>query len=347
MLDVSGLYPPIPTPFKADGSVDYAHLESNVRAASQRAARFTLATGVARRRLALTLLPCEATFHLTRTCLLPHCSQIKKWGDYALAGLVVQGSNGESVLMSEQERVDIIRCARRAMGPSRILIAGSGQEGTIQTIKMTQAMAAAGADVALVVAPGYFNAKTDALIAHYNAVADASPIPILVYNMPACTGIDMGPDVLVPCSYHPNIIGMKDSGGNVAKLTGVIHATRKLGNEFQVLAGSASFLLPMLMLGGVGGVCALANVAPQQLLHMMSLFKKGDIEGAAAIQRAMVKPNSAITKMFGVPGLKATLAAQGFYGGPVRQPLMELTAAKKKALFAILAEEGVLPKSRL
>lgn len=273
--------------------------------------------------------------------------QIKKWGRYALAGLVVQGSNGEAVLMSEAERVQTIRVARKAMGPSRILIAGSGQEGTIQTIKMTKAMAEAGADVALVVAPGYFNAKTDALIAHYMAVADASPIPILVYNMPACTGIDMQADVLVPCSNHPNIIGMKDSGGNVAKLTGVIHATRKLGNEFQVLAGSASFLLPMLVVGGVGGVCALANVAPQQILDMMAKFKRGDIEGAAAIQRAMVKPNSAITKMFGVPGLKATLAKQGFYGGPVRQPLMELTEAKKRTLFAILAEEGVLPKSRL
>jgi 4-hydroxy-2-oxoglutarate aldolase len=132
---------------------------------------------------------------------------------------------------------------------------------------MTAAMAAAGADAAVVITPCYFKAKMTGpvLEQHFTAVADASPIPIVLYSVPANTGIDLPADVVARLSRHPNIVGMKDSGGDVAKIGEMVRATEQ--EDFQVLAGSASFLLPALAVGAVGGICALANVLPAQVQY--------------------------------------------------------------------------------
>ncbi len=147
----------------------------------------------------------------------------------------------------------------------KLVLAGSGCESTRATIQMTAAMAAAGADAAVVITPSYFKAKMSgpALEQHFRAVADASPVPVVLYSVPANTAIDLAADSVARLSRHPNIIGVKDSGGDVAKIGEMVAATE--GEDFQVLAGSASFLLPALTVGAVGGICALANVLPAQV----------------------------------------------------------------------------------
>ena len=150
--------------------------------------------------------------------------------------------------------------------PGKLVLAGSGCESTRATIQMTAAMAEAGADAAVVITPSYFKAKMSGpvLEQHFRAVADASPIPIVLYSVPANTSIDLPSDVVVRLSCHPNIVGIKDSGGDVAKIGEMVAATEQ--EDFQVLAGSASFLLPALTVGAVGGICALANILPAQVV---------------------------------------------------------------------------------
>jgi 4-hydroxy-2-oxoglutarate aldolase len=157
--------------------------------------------------------------------------------------------------------------------------------------------------------------------------------------MPANTGVDMAADLVVKLSQHPNIAGVKDSGGNLAKLGEIIRYARP---GFQVLAGSAGFLYPALCLGAVGGVLALANIAPQQCCDIVSLYKYGKHDDARDLQLRMIVPNSAVTARFGVPGLKAAMDMVGFYGGSPRSPLLPLNEAQKETLRKILAEAGIL-----
>jgi 4-hydroxy-2-oxoglutarate aldolase len=170
-------------------------------------------------------------------------------------------------------------------------------------------------------------------------VADASPIPVSMYNMPANTSVDMAAEVITKLSQHPNIMGLKDSSGNLAKLGEVIRSARP---GFQVLAGSAGFLYPALCVGAVGGVLALANIAPQQCCDIVSLFKHGKHEDARELQLRMIAPNTAVTARFGVPGLKAALDMLGYHGGNPRSPMLPLPDAQRETLRNILVEAGIL-----
>merc|ERR1719397_1764496 len=159
-----------------------------------------------------------------------------------------------------------------------------GCESTIQTIRLCKRMAKAGANSVLVINPHYYKKgmQSPAIITnHFRQVADASPIPVVLYNMPANTGIEIPNSCIIELSSHENIIGMKDSGGKVAKMAYIMQECP----GFQVLSGSASFLAPAMCLGAVGGVCALANIAPQQILDMMTMVKRGDIKEAMALQK--------------------------------------------------------------
>lgn len=268
---------------------------------------------------------------------------LKKWSAQAdFRGYVVQGSNGEYVFLDEDERVAVIATARKGIPAGKLLVAGAGMDGTRSTIKMVKRMAAAGADVALVLTPAYFKGamlKPAAQIAHFTAVADASPIPVMVYNMPANTGIDLGAGTLLALARHPNIIGLKDSGGNVAKMGQLMNDAPA---DFQLLAGSASFLLPAMAVGAVGGVCALANIAGPQCLELIKLANAGELEKARALQLTLCEPNAAVTKMFGVPGLKWALNKLGFTGGRVRLPLQDISAENAVELERILKKAGIL-----
>lgn len=266
-------------------------------------------------------------------------SNLSRWQSYALAGYVVLGSNGEAAYLSEQEKRRVLERARNAIPGDRLLIAGTGCETTRATIALTADAAQIGADAALVITPHFYALGADQLLRYYHAVADASPIPVVLYNVPKFTHTDMDAETIARIGTHPNIIGIKDSGGNITKIGDTI---RQAGAVFQVLAGSAGFLLASLALGAVGGVVALANIAPQEVIDIYRLHQGSAWSEAAVLQRRMIPVNTAVTARYGVPGLKAALDMLGWYGGPVRPPLADLAAGEREALRRVLAQGGLL-----
>jgi 4-hydroxy-2-oxoglutarate aldolase len=251
------------------------------------------------------------------------------------------GSNGEFTSLTNDEKLKVVRLAKAVAAEDRLIIAGSGMESTRATIELTGQMAEAGADVALVVTPGYFKAKmtSAALEAHYRAVADASPIPVLLYSVPANTGVDLPAPTAVKLSIHPNIIGMKDSGGDITKIGQIIADAPR---EFQMLAGSAGFFLPTLAVGGVGGIMATANIAARQLDEVFIKFNAEDMAGARAAHLPLIEVNTAITARFGVAGLKAALDMLGYFGGAPRLPLLPLSDDDRTTLRGSLVKGGLL-----
>jgi len=266
---------------------------------------------------------------------------IARWNQTPLAGLVVLGSNGEFSYLSDKEKLEVLRTARQAIPREKLFIAGTGCESTRCTVELTEQAAAIGADAAIVLTPSYYTSKMDAqaMRRHFLELAEHSPLPIILYNMPAFTGIDLSAETVVELAQHPNIVGIKDSSGNVVKLGDIIRAAPP---DFSVLAGSASFLYPALVLGAAGGIMALANIAPEQCYRIYRYAQEGRHEEARQLQLKMIPPNTAVTARFGVPGLKLALDWLGYYGGPVRSPLGPLNEAQQATLRAILVEGGIL-----
>ncbi len=266
-------------------------------------------------------------------------ANLARWHNYDLAGYVVLGSNGETALLSAEEKQEILQTARGVIPQDKLLIAGTGCESARQTIELTYFAAQAGADAALVLTPHFYGMKRANLVSYYAAVADASPIPVILYNVPKFTHVDMDAATVAQIAAHPNVIGIKDSGGNITKIADTV---RQTDDAFQVLAGSAGFLLASLVVGAVGGVVALANAAPQQAIDIYRLYREGRLDQAAELQRRMVPVNAAITARFGVPGLKAALDMLGWIGGPVRLPLLDLSPEDRRTVKDILKNGAVL-----
>ena len=268
-------------------------------------------------------------------------SNLRFWNQHALRGIVALGSNGEAVLLSPDERILVVETVREESPEERLVIAGTGCQGTRETIDLTRRAARAGADAALVLPPSYYRGRMtpDAMTAHFFAVADASPVPLIVYNMPACTGIDLDAALVARLAGHENILGMKDSGGDLVKMGAI---RDRLGPGFQILAGSASFLLPAITVGAIGGVLALANIAPKVCLDILQAAHDGRLEDAQEMQIRMVPVNTAVTRRWGVAGLKAAMEMLGLRGGPVRAPLQPLREDERQELRAILLRGGLL-----
>lgn len=268
-------------------------------------------------------------------------ANLERWNTYGLTGYVVAGSNGEAAFLTEDERRHIWETARQAIPATKLLIAGTGCESTRQTIALIQVAAEAGADAALVVTPHYYAnmISPQALLRHYQAVAEASSIPIILYAVPKFTHVDLDAATIARASVHSNIVGIKDSSGDLIKLADTIGSTSP---DFQVLAGSGGFFLAGLAVGAVGCVPALGNVAPQEVVDIRHLFEARRTEEAAELQRRMIPVNTAVTTRFGIPGLKAALDMLGYYGGPVRAPLTDLGDGGRRILQDILAEGGLV-----
>ena len=290
---LEGCFPPIPTPFDADGRVDHDNLALN----------------------------------------------LEKWQKTPLNGFLVLGSNGEAVLLKREEKLETWKTAGQAIGPDHLFIAGTGCNSTGETVELTEKAARLGANAAMVVTPYYYKSGMDhkALVVHYTTIADSSPIPIILYNVPAFTGIDLSAETIIELAQHPNIIGLKESSGNVVKMGQVFYKS----DHFQVLAGSGSFLLPALTVGAVGGVMALAAVAPHALAEIVECFQNGAMKKARDIQLRLISANAAVTSRFGIPGLKAALDLIGMYGGPVRPPLLPLGKEQKVTLEKIMRAAGI------
>src|SRR5205823_6956202 len=261
---------------------------------------------------------------------------IQRLAETGLAGYVVMGTNGEAVHLSSEERAQIIETARDACGVHTPLLAGCGEQSTRATIANCQQAARSGADIALVLPPFYFKGRMDSrsLIAHYRAVADNSPLPVLIYNMPASTaGLDLDAATICALAEHHNIIGVKDSAGNIAKLAQIVASAPP---TFQVFAGNAGYLLPALVVGAVGAVSALANVFPEEVCSVQALFEAGELEEARLLQARLIPANAAVTSIYSVPGLKAALELTAGYGGAPRMPLQPLTPQERTRLAELL-----------
>jgi 4-hydroxy-2-oxoglutarate aldolase len=287
---LSGVFPPLTTPFASDGSVSLADLKHN----------------------------------------------IQQYNRTNLAGYVVLGSTGESVLLTKAEMEGIFVAAKEATAREKKLIAGTGAESTAETIERTKRAAELGYDAALVKTPHYYKPayKPEVLVAHYRRVADASPIPLLLYSVPQFTGIALEPPEIAALAEHPNIIGIKDSSGSVQRVAETI-AT--VPDGFQVLVGSASTLYPCLAIGARGAILALACALPEKCAMLFELFRQGHHEKARELQSALVRASKLIVSEGGIAGVKFVMDQRGYRGGIPRQPLEPLSNEQKTRISDFLA----------
>ena len=291
-MDIQGIYPPITTPFREDGSVDLDALRFNVQ----------------------------------------------RWNETGLSGYVVLGSNGENVFLDDGEKLQVLEAVVKASADKQV-IAGTGCEATAATVRLTGQAAEAGAQAALVVNPHYFSLSQQALVDHYTTVADESPIPVLVYNVPKFTGANIPAAVVIRLAEHPNIVGIKDSSGNVTQISEILQGTPE---DFRVLSGTANVLYAVCALGGAGAVTALANVAPEPCVELLSLLKEGKHLEARELQLRLLAPNTAVTATYGIPGLKHAMDLCGYRGGYPRRPLRPLPPEAQQTLRTVLQDARIL-----
>jgi 4-hydroxy-2-oxoglutarate aldolase len=352
---LSGIFPPITTPYYPDGNVYFKKLEHNV----------------------------------------------ERYSKTPVAGIAVLGSTGEAVMLSDQERRDVLKTAREAAAPNKILIAGTGSESAIETLRLTDYAAELGYDIALVRTPHYYKKQMLApnMLAFYRTVADRSPLPVMLYSVPALTGYDLPAEVVIELADHPNIIGIKESGGNVEKIGRIAHATGhvkrsatvtmtfdavtprmlkaarddeekltpKGGGElvsiaamggsapgavavveglktrqkevgFQILSGAANQLHPSLDAGAVGAILAFAVAAPTACYEVYTAWKEGDHELARLKQERIAKAADRVGSQMGIPALKYAIDLNGYFGGTSRLPLLPLTADEKSEVERLMAD---------
>ena len=348
-----GILPPLTTPFYPDGSLYLKKLEHNVA-------------------------------HYSRT---------------PIAGMVILGSNGETPLLSDAEQRHVLKTARGAAEPEKVLIAGVGHESVRHTIAMCEYAAELGYDACMARTPHYFKSQMQPpnMLAYYRTVADHSPLPVLIYSFPQCTGYDIPADIVVQLAEHPNIAGIKESSGNVDKvkelvartrhirrtatvtevfaaatrrmlaaparaavtasdiistaaLTGIADAaatavlaapklkmrTREVG--FQVLVGSAQKLLASLQVGAVGAILAFADCAPTACYEIYAAWKEDDQPLAQEKQQRIVAAATRVVGELSIPGLKYAMDLNGYFGGPVRLPLLNITGDQKQEVERLMAD---------
>ena len=251
---------------------------------------------------------------------------VSMWEKTPLDGLVVLGSNGEAPQLHDDEADRVIAIVREGWPQSRWLVAGTGRESTRGTIAATRRAAALGADAALVRTPSFFKPQmtTDVFVRHYTEVADASPIPVLLYNVTMFTGVTFAVDGVERLASHENIVGLKDSGTDVGQLADLVARTP---DDFTVLGGSATVLAHSLIAGCDGAVVALASLLPELCVELREHVKAGRTGAALALQRRLLPIARSVGGVYGVPGLKAALTLAGYSGGYPRPPLRPVPQA--------------------
>ncbi len=364
---LSGIFPPITTPFYPGGDVYHKKLEANVE-------------------------------HYSKT---------------PVAGMVVLGSTGEAILLSDEERREVLRTAREAAAPNKVLIAGTGIESANETLRLTEYAAELGYDVAMVRTPHYYKKQMQPanMLAFYRFVADRSPLPVIIYNFPQATGYDIPAEMVIELAEHPNLIGIKESSGDVEKVRKMVEGTRHVrrsatvtetfdavtprmlkaatggtgqGGElvpvaalagapnltmkerrsglrqdapsssavtvvgglktrqkdvgFQVLVGAAQKLEPSLQVGAVGAILAFADPAPTACYEIYAAWKEGDLELARMKQQRIVTAAQRVVSELGIPGVKYAMDLNGYYGGPARLPLLPLTADLKSEIEKLMGD---------
>ena len=268
------------------------------------------------------LLPITTPFHWDGALDLDGlCSNIRKWNEMRVAGYVVLGSTGERVHLDESESLRVITKAREEVSGERVFIAGAGRQSTRGTInEIKRVAAAATVDAFLVITPHFYRSAItqEALFDHYKVVADESPVPLILYSMPALTGIRIEPETAGRLSEHENILGIKDSSADVEGLKETIKLVRE---DFAVLTGNGTILCEAFRAGACGGILAVACVVPALCLAIFHAVKSGDTDLASVLQARLSRLAEAVTTRFGIGGLKAAMELKGFSGGAVRAPL--------------------------
>lgn len=264
-----------------------------------------------------------------------HVHNIERWNQTDMAGYLVLGSNSEAAFLNEEEKLELVRLTVEHAKKDRVILAGTGMESTRETIRLTNKAAALGAHAALVLTPFYYGGKMgdEALIDYFTQVADNSDIPILIYNVTKFTHINISPSAVEVLSRHTNIIGMKDSSGNIPQL---VKFKGVITDDFNLLVGTASAWYPALTLGVKGGIMALANCSPNECVKVQSAFEAGDEKTAREIYLRMFPVNAAVTATYGVAGLKYVCDVLGYKGGHVRSPLLPLKENEKAELQKII-----------
>jgi 4-hydroxy-2-oxoglutarate aldolase len=351
-----GIFPPITTPFNAHDSVYYTKLEHNV----------------------------------------------ERYSKSPIAGVVVLGSTGEPILLSDQERRDVLKCARQAAAPDKVLIAGTGLESATESLRLTEYAAELGYDVAMVRTPYYYKAqinRPENMLAFYRFVCDRSPLPVIIYNFPQGTAYDIPVDVVAELANHPNLIGIKESSGFIEKVKQMVERTRQVKRTvrvtetfqaltprmlkaastasafagagstsegmvpagalqspistavavdsgiktrekevgFQVMVGAAHQLAASLEAGAVGAILAFADAAPTAMYEVYAAWKDGDKRLAEEKQQRVAAAAQRIGGELSIPGIKYACDLNGYYGGPVRLPLLPQNAEEKAEVEQLMA----------
>jgi 4-hydroxy-2-oxoglutarate aldolase len=257
---------------------------------------------------------------------------IESWNRTGLAGYVVCGSTGESVMLTPEEKYLCWEIVAKAAAPEKLLIAGTGVESVRETVSLTNKAAEIGYKAAMVRTPHYYKNllnRVDAQTLYFRAVADQTKIPIMIYNWPQTTGIDIAPEAVAMLSEHPNIIAIKESSGSLEK---VMQMIREVKHGFQVMVGSAPTLWPSLLMGATGAILAYANAAPYSVIAIWEAYKTREEAAGLDWQNRIGRAAALVTTKYGVPGLKYAMDLNGYYGGPPRLPLCVPTPEAKKEI---------------
>lgn len=270
------------------------------------------------------------------------CSNLSRWFENPVSGILISGSTGESVFLDEEERATLVEAAASVVPQDANVIAGTGSESTRHTIRLTQQAAAAGADAVLVSPPAYFKGamSDEVLVSHFSAVADASPVPVLVYQVPPrLSTLEFSTELIGRLSEHPNIAGIKDSRGQLDLAVELVGAT---SDDFQVLVGSGAIMHPAMQGGCVGGIVAVGLMAAAEAAGIAVAHAEGRDEDAAALQARIAPVHQQIVGGMGVPGVKAALDLLGFHGGAPRPPLAPADDDKVDSIRGILQDADLL-----
>jgi len=264
-------------------------------------------------------------------------ANIRRYNDSGILGYVVLGSTGERVNLNEQEYFRVVETARALTPTSMTFIVGAGQQSTRGTINEIRAAVDAGADAILVLTPYFYHSAItqDALVTYYNRIAETSPVPVLLYSMPALTGIKIEPKTIAELAAHPNIIGVKDSSNDIDGFQQTVALCPK---EFAVLTGNGTVLFDALKSGATGGILAVGCAVPEVCIEIFQLFRQGETERAEQLQSKLTPFAAAVTTRFGIGGLKAALDFAGYNGGPVRAPLQSPTTGQIEEIQQLLNE---------
>jgi 4-hydroxy-2-oxoglutarate aldolase len=266
---------------------------------------------------------------------------ISKWNTTGLNGYVIMGSNGEAVFLTRDEKLKLTSTVKEAAASDKLIIAGTGTDSIRETIALTNEVAACGADYALVLTPSFYKSemKHDSFISYFTKIADGVKIPVIIYNVPKFTGVDIQAETIAQLAEHRNIAGVKNSTENLRQTVEFVAA---VPDTFAVLVGTASVLYNGLTSGAVGGIIALANIAPEECVHIKKLIAAGMLPDALTLQKRVIPVNKAVTTQYGVAGLKAAMDMMGYFGGEPRAPLMPLNTNEKENLKKILMNADLL-----